>query len=116
MPAVAHVMPNRPVHLFYLDASFLWKVHQAGAAIRNIHTAPLGSAQQLRLWDRVPTHLSAYGRRQYRQPDCRGLIISINTVGNHVRNILNKTGTSNRTEATAYAVRRGLASDENSPP
>ena len=37
------------------------------------------------------------------------LFISFRTVGNHVRNILNKTNTINRTEATAYAVREGLA-------
>ena len=42
------------------------------------------------------------------------LIISVNTVGNHVRSILNKTNAANRTEATAYAVRRGLAGDEDS--
>ncbi len=36
------------------------------------------------------------------------LIISINTVGNHVRSILNKTGTANRTEAASYAVQRKL--------
>ena len=39
------------------------------------------------------------------------LIISINTVGNHVRSILNKTNAANRTEAAAYASRRGLLSD-----
>ncbi len=37
------------------------------------------------------------------------LFISINTVANHVKNILSKTGTSNRTEATAYAIAQGLA-------
>ena len=37
------------------------------------------------------------------------LFISFRTVGNHVRNILNKTNTANRTEATAFAVREGLA-------
>lgn len=37
-----------------------------------------------------------------------GLFISIRTVGNHVRNILNKTNTINRTEAAIYAARHGL--------
>jgi len=36
------------------------------------------------------------------------LYISLNTVATHVRNILTKTGTANRTEAAAYALRRGL--------
>ena len=36
------------------------------------------------------------------------LIISINTVGNHVRSILNKTNSANRTEAATYANQRGL--------
>jgi len=36
------------------------------------------------------------------------LCISLNTVATHVRNILTKTGTANRTEAAAYALRRGL--------
>ena len=36
------------------------------------------------------------------------LFISPNTVSHHVTNILNKTNTSNRAEATAYAARHGL--------
>ena len=36
------------------------------------------------------------------------LIISINTVGNHVRSILNKTNSANRTEAAHYASQQGL--------
>jgi DNA-binding CsgD family transcriptional regulator len=40
------------------------------------------------------------------------LYISVNTVGNHLRSILNKTNAANRTEAAAYAVRRGLAPDD----
>ncbi|MCH7737298.1 MAG: AAA family ATPase [Chloroflexi bacterium] len=36
------------------------------------------------------------------------LFISIKTVGNHVSNILNKTNTANRTEATSYAHTHGL--------
>ena len=37
------------------------------------------------------------------------LVISFNTVTNHVKNILGKTGCANRTEAAAYAIPRGLA-------
>jgi predicted ATPase/DNA-binding CsgD family transcriptional regulator len=36
------------------------------------------------------------------------LFISTHTVANHIRSILAKTGSANRTEAAAYAVRRGL--------
>ncbi len=36
------------------------------------------------------------------------LVISINTVTNHVKNILGKTGTANRTEAANFAHRYGL--------
>ena len=36
------------------------------------------------------------------------LIISVNTVGNHVRSILNKTNAANRAEAAAYAIQHSL--------
>jgi DNA-binding NarL/FixJ family response regulator len=39
------------------------------------------------------------------------LCISLNTVATHVRNILTKTGTANRTEAAAYALHRGLRAE-----
>jgi DNA-binding CsgD family transcriptional regulator len=39
------------------------------------------------------------------------LCISLNTVATHVRNILTKTGTANRTEAAAYALRQGLQAE-----
>jgi DNA-binding CsgD family transcriptional regulator len=39
------------------------------------------------------------------------LYISLNTVATHVRNILTKTGTANRTEAAAYALRHGLRAE-----
>jgi DNA-binding CsgD family transcriptional regulator len=39
------------------------------------------------------------------------LFISIRTVGNHVSNILNKTNSTNRTEAAIYAARHGLTTD-----
>ena len=42
------------------------------------------------------------------QQIAQDLVISFNTVTNHVKNILGKTGCSNRTEAAAYAIRHGL--------
>ena len=36
------------------------------------------------------------------------LFISVNTVGNHVKSILNKTDSANRAEAASYANQRGL--------
>jgi DNA-binding NarL/FixJ family response regulator len=39
------------------------------------------------------------------------LFVSPNTVANHVRSILTKTTTANRTEAAAYALRYGLLED-----
>jgi DNA-binding CsgD family transcriptional regulator len=39
------------------------------------------------------------------------LYISLNTVATHVRNILTKTGTANRTEAAAYALRHSLRAE-----
>src|SRR5262249_27312608 len=39
------------------------------------------------------------------------LFVSPNTVANHVRSILTKTGTANRTEAAAYAQRHDLLAE-----
>jgi NarL family two-component system response regulator LiaR len=39
------------------------------------------------------------------------LHISLHTVATHVRNILAKTGSANRTEAAAYAMRCGIVSE-----
>ena len=42
----------------------------------------------------------------------RALFRSPNTIANHVRNILGKTQTANRAEASAFAVRHGLVAPE----
>ena len=39
------------------------------------------------------------------------LFITTNTVANHVKNILSKSNTDNRTAAAAYGVRHGLAEE-----
>ena len=40
----------------------------------------------------------------------RDCFISEHTVANHVRHILEKTGASNRTDAAAFAIHRGISS------
>jgi DNA-binding CsgD family transcriptional regulator/tetratricopeptide (TPR) repeat protein len=58
-------------------------------------------------------HLLACGRTN--KEVSLALAISLNTVATHVRNILNKTQSANRTEATAYAVRHGLQGAQSDP-
>jgi pimeloyl-ACP methyl ester carboxylesterase/DNA-binding CsgD family transcriptional regulator len=50
--------------------------------------------------------LIAEGRSN--QEIAQELVISINTVTNHVKNILGKTGAANRTEAASFAHRHGI--------
>jgi pimeloyl-ACP methyl ester carboxylesterase/DNA-binding CsgD family transcriptional regulator len=52
--------------------------------------------------------LIAEGRSN--QEIAQELVISFNTVTNHVKNILGKTGCANRTEAATYAHRHGIVS------
>jgi DNA-binding CsgD family transcriptional regulator len=58
-------------------------------------------------------HLLACGRTN--KEVSLALAISLNTVATHVRNILNKTQSANRTEAAAYAVRHGLQNAQTDP-
>jgi DNA-binding NarL/FixJ family response regulator len=44
------------------------------------------------------------------------LVISENTVKNHMRNILSKLHLSNRAQVMAYALRRGLVNNNEPPP
>lgn len=53
--------------------------------------------------------LVAAGRTNQQISEC--LFISLNTINFHLRNIFNKTGAQNRTEAAAFAHRCGLSSE-----
>jgi pimeloyl-ACP methyl ester carboxylesterase/DNA-binding CsgD family transcriptional regulator len=68
---------------------------------------PRGDAGRLTAREVEVLRLIAEGRSN--QEIARELVISINTVTNHVKNILGKTGTANRTEAAAFAHRNGLS-------
>ena len=41
------------------------------------------------------------------------LFASVSTVGNHINDILNKTGAVNRTDAASYANQHGLLTPNN---
>jgi DNA-binding NarL/FixJ family response regulator len=45
----------------------------------------------------------------------RELFVSPNTIANHVRSILTKTGSSNRTEAAAFAIKHALQAQARPP-
>jgi pimeloyl-ACP methyl ester carboxylesterase/DNA-binding CsgD family transcriptional regulator len=67
---------------------------------------PMPGAGQLTPREIEVLRLIAEGRSN--QEIAQQLVISINTVTNHVKNILGKTGTANRTEAAGFAHRQGL--------
>jgi DNA-binding CsgD family transcriptional regulator len=69
---------------------------------------PTTAAGQLTARELEVLRLIAAGKSN--QEIARELVISFNTVTNHVKNILGKTGCANRTEAASYAFRHGLVS------
>ena len=73
-----------------------------------IGRAPVGTALPAGLSDREAEVLALLAEGQTNRAIAGNLCISPNTAANHVRAILQKTGTANRTEAAAYAARHGL--------
>jgi DNA-binding NarL/FixJ family response regulator len=69
--------------------------------------ATVASADDLSQREHEVLRLIAIGNSN--RESAETLCISLNTVASHVKNILTKTNTSNRTEAAAYAMRYGLA-------
>lgn len=72
---------------------------------------PLPGSHQLTPREVEVLRLIAAGRSNQEIAD--ELVISFNTVSNHVKNILGKTGSANRTEAASYAYRQGIASQRS---
>jgi DNA-binding NarL/FixJ family response regulator len=82
---------------------------RAAARLRQLEAAPpaIGGDGDLTPREVEVLRLIAIGRTN--ADIATALSISLNTVATHVRSILAKTGSSNRTEAAAHAMRRGLA-------
>ena len=83
--------------------ALLSKVHALGAGAPDGELPDGLSAREAQILELVARGLS---NRQIGG----ALVISEHTAANHVRSILRKTGCANRTEATSYAHRHGLAS------
>jgi DNA-binding CsgD family transcriptional regulator/tetratricopeptide (TPR) repeat protein len=96
---------------FLTDAGRL--AHEIGMPSLLARIESLGSAAVV---DRLPDGLSPrevqiirlLARGLSNREIGRELVISEHTAANHVRSILRKTGSANRTEAASYAFRRGL--------
>jgi DNA-binding CsgD family transcriptional regulator len=82
---------------------------RAAARLRELETAPPTSAGDDDLTPREAEVLRLISIGRTNADIATALAISLNTVATHVRSILAKTGCSNRTEAAAHAMRRGLA-------
>lgn len=76
--------------------------HRAGSA-------PTPTANSARLSAREGEILRLLAAGKSNREIAEALVLSIRTVETHVARIYQKTGTANRAEASAYAVRQGLA-------
>ena len=105
-----------------LDAALVTRpVNWACAPLRNA-SPPAWARQSSPLPPAAPSSLDDLSQREVEvlrllaagrsnRDIAEALYISLNTVATHVRNILTKTGTANRTEAAAYAMRHGLRAE-----
>ncbi len=75
---------------------------------KKIESQPLGPRHPDRLTGREVEVLRLVASGKTNTEIATKLVISPNTVANHVRNILAKTNTANRVEATAYAIHSNL--------
>jgi DNA-binding NarL/FixJ family response regulator len=82
---------------------------RVAARLQELEAAPPTSANEDDLTSREVEVLRLIAIGRTNADIATALAISLNTVATHVRSILAKTGCSNRTEAAAHAMRRGLA-------
>lgn len=93
---------SRELGMRALEARVVALQQQATPPPRSRRTYPCGLTQR----EVEVLRLLAAGKSNH--DIAEALFVSPNTVANHVRSILTKTNTANRTEAAAYAHRHGL--------
>jgi DNA-binding NarL/FixJ family response regulator len=93
---------SRTLGMRALEEQVSVRLEHLGSQPRSRHQYPCG------LSEREVEVLSFLAAGKSNRDIADTLCISINTVANHVRNILTKTNTANRTEAAAFAIHHGL--------
>ena len=86
---------------------------RAGARLQELEPTPAPSGGEGDLTPREVEVLRLIAIGRTNADIATALAISLNTVATHVRSILAKTGCSNRTEAAAHAMRRGVTTGVN---
>ena len=119
---LATLIPDARLALFDDASAGAWSHGEAPAAVPVIeaflreidqraeshsHADSTSSSSGLSMREIEVLRLIAAGRSNAQIAEA--LVISPNTVGRHVSNIFDKIGAANRAEATAYALRNGLA-------
>ncbi|HEX5812652.1 MAG TPA: helix-turn-helix transcriptional regulator [Pseudonocardia sp.] len=121
MGSVVHVAETLAAHALAVHAVDPARAHQLAAEARAL-AEPIGQVRVLRRLERLrpssgPANLTAREVEvlallatglSNREIGAR-LFISTNTAANHIRSILMKTGTANRTQAARYATEHELA-------
>jgi DNA-binding CsgD family transcriptional regulator len=102
------LMMSRALGMRALEARVVALQSRLPAVLRRRPAYPCGLTQR----EVEVLRLLAAGRSNH--DIAQALFISANTVANHVRSILTKTTTANRTEAAAYALRHGLLEEPDS--
>jgi DNA-binding NarL/FixJ family response regulator len=98
----------RELGMYALEQRIVTQMSPLDTPLKAVHTYPNDLSQR----EVDVLRLIAAGKSNREIAD--SLFISLNTVATHVRNILTKTNSANRTEAAAYAMRHRLTSPSGS--
>ena len=129
--SLVYIMPKATLRIVPgRSAMDVWRDRSAVQAIRQFLSVGFGVEQEVaKTQSRRRTRAASYpGGLSEREAEvirllaagrtnqqiAEDLFVSLNTVAYHLRNIFNKTGSSNRTEASSFAHRHGILRNSNS--